>query len=393
MTSEKLRDLASPAEGLTVRIFSFSFHREPPADDSGNGGGFVFDARSLPNPGREEQFRTMTGKDAAVIEYLNRQESVHQYLASALSLVDASVTTYRRRGFRNLMVSFGCTGGQHRSVYLAEQLAKHLQAGAGVEVVVRHIELEKMGAAEKPSTMKAMILAAGLGTRLRPLTDDRPKALVEVAGRTLLEIALSRLRAFGVREVIVNAHHYADMIVDYLNANRNFGMRIEVSREEVLLDTGGGLKKAAWFFLDPTASVQEPFILHNVDIISTIDLAQHDAVSHRASRACHAGSSRPKDFALSTLRSGWLALRPSNRQHVTPECNQAELVRPARELQILAFSGIHVISPHLFAKLSEDGAFSIIDAYLHLAAQGEKIVAFHADEYAWRDLGRPGECY
>jgi aminoglycoside/choline kinase family phosphotransferase len=152
VTSEKLRDLASPAEGLTVRIFSFSYHREPPVDNSGNGGGFVFDARSLPNPGREEQFRTMTGKDALVIEYLNRQESVHQYLASALSLVDASVTTYRRRGFRNLMVSFGCTGGQHRSVYLAEQLAKHLQAGAGAEVVVRHIELEKMGAAEKPST-------------------------------------------------------------------------------------------------------------------------------------------------------------------------------------------------------------------------------------------------
>jgi RNase adaptor protein for sRNA GlmZ degradation len=91
----------------------------------------------------------MTGKDAAVIEYLNRQESVHQYLAGALSLVDATVTTYRRRGFTNLMVSFGCTGGQHRSVYLAEQLAKHLEAGAGVDVLVRHIELEKMGKVEK----------------------------------------------------------------------------------------------------------------------------------------------------------------------------------------------------------------------------------------------------
>jgi aminoglycoside/choline kinase family phosphotransferase len=151
LASEKLRDLASPAEGLTVRIFSFSYHRELPVDNSGNGGGFVFDARSLPNPGREEQFRAMTGKDAAVIEYLNRHESVHQYLASVLSLVDASVAAYRRRAFKNLMVSFGCTGGQHRSVYLAEQLAKHLQAGAGVEVVVRHVELEKMSAAENLS--------------------------------------------------------------------------------------------------------------------------------------------------------------------------------------------------------------------------------------------------
>src|SRR6266851_5893996 len=98
--------------------------------------------------------------------------------------------------------------------------------------------------------MKAMILAAGFGTRLRPLTNNRPKALVEIAGRTLLEITLSRLRAFGVREVIVNVHHFADMVVDYLKKNDNFGMRIEISREEALLDTGGALKKAAWFFQD-----------------------------------------------------------------------------------------------------------------------------------------------
>jgi len=149
LASEKLRVLASSTESLTVRIFSFSFHREMPADESGNGGGFVFDARCLPNPGREEQFRMLTGKDAAVIEYLNREASVHQFLASALSFVDASVASYRRRGFKNLMVSFGCTGGQHRSVYLAEQLAKHLLAGVGVEVVVRHIELEKMVKVEK----------------------------------------------------------------------------------------------------------------------------------------------------------------------------------------------------------------------------------------------------
>src|SRR6266852_1323449 len=98
-------------------------------------------------------------------------------------------------------------------------------------------------------TMKAMILAAGLGTRLRPLTDDRPKALVEIAGRTLLEITLTRLRAFGVGEVIINVHHFADMVLEYLKTNNNFGMHIEISREDVLLDTGGGLKKAAHFFV------------------------------------------------------------------------------------------------------------------------------------------------
>jgi aminoglycoside/choline kinase family phosphotransferase len=145
LASETLQGLAASADNLTVRIFSFSFHREMPIDETGNGGGFVFDVRSLPNPGREERFRSMNGKDAEVIDYLNQQESVHQYLASVLSLVDSSVSAYQRRGFKNLMVSFGCTGGQHRSVYFAEQLAKHLRANNGVEVVVRHIEQEKLG--------------------------------------------------------------------------------------------------------------------------------------------------------------------------------------------------------------------------------------------------------
>src|SRR5208337_114681 len=122
------------------------------------------------------------------------------------------------------------------------------------------------------SQMKAMILAAGLGTRLRPLTDNRPKALVEVAGRTLLEITLSRLSSFGIRDVIINVYHFPDMILDYLKAHSNFGLRIEISREEQLLDTGGGLKKASWFFLQDSAHSEEPFLLHNVDVISTINL-------------------------------------------------------------------------------------------------------------------------
>jgi aminoglycoside/choline kinase family phosphotransferase len=141
--SEKLLALASSEDVLTVRIFSFSFHRVMPTDESGNGGGFVFDARSLPNPGREERFKQLTGRDAPVMEYLNQQESVHQFLSNAMSLVDASVRSYQSRGFKSLMVSFGCTGGQHRSVFLAEQLARHLRSGNGLDVQVRHLELEK----------------------------------------------------------------------------------------------------------------------------------------------------------------------------------------------------------------------------------------------------------
>jgi aminoglycoside/choline kinase family phosphotransferase len=145
LASEKLQGLAGEADNLVVRIFSFSFHRGLPKDETGNGGGFVFDGRSLPNPGREERFKALTGKDRPVIEYLNQQESVHQFLAGVLSLVDASVSNYRSRGFKNLMISFGCTGGQHRSVYLAEQLAKRLRGRGEVKVAVRHLELETLG--------------------------------------------------------------------------------------------------------------------------------------------------------------------------------------------------------------------------------------------------------
>ena len=140
--SEKLQHLPAATGTLEVRIYSFSFHRSQPKDPAGHGGGFVFDARSLPNPGREERFQALTGKDAPVIEYLDQQESVRQFLASVTSLVDASVSNYQQRGFKNLMISFGCTGGRHRSVYLAEQLARHLSGTPGLEVTTHHLELE-----------------------------------------------------------------------------------------------------------------------------------------------------------------------------------------------------------------------------------------------------------
>jgi aminoglycoside/choline kinase family phosphotransferase len=138
--------LPAPAtDKLVARIFSFSFHRGgPPKDETGHGGGFVFDARSLPNPGREERFKSLTGKDAPVIDYLRQHKSVDEYLKNAEALVDASISNYQSRGFKSLTASFGCTGGQHRSVYLAEALAKHLRRKEGVEVVLRHVELEKM---------------------------------------------------------------------------------------------------------------------------------------------------------------------------------------------------------------------------------------------------------
>jgi NDP-sugar pyrophosphorylase family protein len=232
--------------------------------------------------------------------------------------------------------------------------------------------------------MKAMILAAGLGTRLRPLTDHRPKALVEVAGRTLLEITLTRLRTFGIRDVIINVHHFADMVVDYLQAHHNFGMRIEISREDELLDTGGGLKKAAPFFLESANSQDQPFIVHNVDVLSNIDLGRI-AEFHTKQEALATLAVQDRETSRYLLFDPSLGLcgRRSGSDG-TPE-----LIRPAQQFQALAFSGIHIISPRLLAMLTEEGAFSIITSYLRLAAQGEKICAFRADEYYWRDVGKP----
>jgi len=293
--------------------------------------------------------------------------------------------------------------------------------------------------------MKAMILAAGLGTRLRPLTNDRPKALVEINGRTLLEITISRLRAFGVTEVIINVHHFAGMVESYLKARNNFGMRIEISREDdLLLDTGGGLKKAAWFFLEDSdrhnsTKSDEPFLLHNVDVISNIDLAamlqfhnEHQALATLAVQSRESGRQLlfNDQLQLSGRRiSGEDTLIPipppanippphtvTSHPHTVISPSHSVISSEARNLSSpsfhsplatrhsplpqskepspllpLAFSGIHIISPRLLPMLTEEGPFSIIDSYLRLSSQGQKILAFRHDNSYWRDLGKPAD--
>src|SRR3974377_1843174 len=185
--------------------------------------------------------------------------------------------------------------------------------------------------------MKAMVLAAGLGTRLRPLTNDRPKALVEVAGRTLLEITIARLREFGVREVIVNVHHFAGMVTEYLRGKNNFGMRIEISEEESLLDTGGGLTKAAGFFCEEGAA-GAPFILHNVDVISTIDLRRMlDFHTRNQALATLAVQQRQTSRYLLFDAQMWLCGRRLVKEQKT------ELVRSSQRFEEVAFSGVHVV--------------------------------------------------
>jgi NDP-sugar pyrophosphorylase family protein len=231
--------------------------------------------------------------------------------------------------------------------------------------------------------MKAMVLAAGLGTRLRPLTDHKPKALVEVGGRTLLEITLKRLRDFGIREVIINVHHFAATILEYLKTNNDFGMRVEISQEDVLLDTGGGLKKAGWFFLENSREKNEPFLLHNVDAISTIDFGalvrcqdQSEALATLAVKARETSRYLLFDEKL----------RLCGRRIV--KMRQDEMVYTADSVEALGFTGIHLICPRMLKMMKEEGAFSIIDFYLRLAREGQAIRGFRADQYYWRDLGK-----
>jgi NDP-sugar pyrophosphorylase family protein len=228
-----------------------------------------------------------------------------------------------------------------------------------------------------------MVLAAGLGTRLRLLTDDRPKALVELCGRTLLGITLSRLRLLGVHDVILNTHHFAGAIAEHLKANDNFGMRLVISHEPNLLDTGGGLKKAAPFFLEDGS--REPFMLHNVDVISNFDLAQM-IETHRASDALAtlAVQDRPSSRALLFNPQGLLRGRAPI---ASGGAIATDAIARAQDLHSLAFCGIHVLSPRIFSRMHEEGTFSIVTAYLRLAGEGERILAFRNDDAYWQDLG------
>ena len=190
--------------------------------------------------------------------------------------------------------------------------------------------------------MKAMVLAAGLGTRLRPLTDDRPKALVEVAGRTLLEITLARLRAFGIREVIVNVHHFADMIARISESERQLRNADRSLARRDLARHRRRLEKSGVFFSRGVQRLEEPFILHNVDVISTIDLRRM-VQFHIENQALATLAVQERETSRYLLFDEQIRLCGRRRRAMA----KAELVRPSPQLQELAFCGIHVISPRL----------------------------------------------
>ncbi|MBI9068243.1 MAG: nucleotidyltransferase family protein [Salinivirgaceae bacterium] len=228
-------------------------------------------------------------------------------------------------------------------------------------------------------TTKAMIFSAGIGSRLKPITNNIPKALVEVSGKTLLQINIEKLIGAGVTDIVVNVHHFAEQIKSYLEQNKNFGVSIKISDEsDLLIDTGGGLKKAA-----PLFGNCESIIIQNVDIYSTINyhklIEYHYSTNSLATLAIkNRTSSRHLLFDENMELGGW-------RNNKTDE---EIIIKPEKELIPFAFSGIHVIKPELLKLLPNEKAYAIIPIYLELAKNNLLSGYLHNDD-TWFDIGTP----
>ncbi len=229
--------------------------------------------------------------------------------------------------------------------------------------------------------MKAMIYAAGLGTRLRPLTNDKPKAMVEAAGKPLLEWAILRLISFGYTQIIINVHHFGQSIVDFITQKESFGIEIMISDErDQLLDTGGGLKNASVYFQDDRA----PFLLTNVDILTDMDLWDFRKIHEKSNALAtlavrNRTTSRYLLFDQKNQLCGWKNVRT----------NELKISKPTTENpNPLAFSGIQMVDPSIFPLISEEGVFSTIPLYLRLA-QNHTIIGHNHDQDFWLDVGKP----
>ncbi len=343
---------------LKVRVFSFSYRKGIPADESGNGGGYVFDCRSTHNPGRYEPYKKLTGLDAPVIQFLEDDGEILTFLESVYKLADAHVERYMMRGFTDLMFSFGCTGGQHRSVYSAQHLAEHLNGKYGIEVQLLHREQGIQTHFPAREKRKAMVFAAGLGTRLKPLTDTMPKALVPLNGRPLLEILTARLNKAGFDEIVVNVHHFAEKIRQWAQDKK--GIRLS-DETDCLLETGGGIRHAA-----PLLQDAERFLIHNVDILSNVDLdafwkagAAADAMLLVSERQTQRYLLFDEDMRL----VGWTNIATGE---VKTPYEDLDVTRCRR----LAFAGIHQMHTALIDRMQGwPDKFSIIEFYLSVCKE------------------------
>ncbi len=363
---------------LLIRIYSFSYlYGVPLGDPTGNGGGFVFDCRGIPNPGKQPGAELLTGFDESVRAYFDlHKEAVSPFLENCLNLVISTATEYNRRGFTDLQIAFGCTGGRHRSVYCANALSETLTK-AGYTTRVVHWQLEQ---SEKNFfTRRGMILGAGFGTRLKPLTDNKPKVLVEAGGKPMLDWCAEALINIGVKEIVVNAHHFSEQVNQWAEAyqSKHPGISIIVSNEPEILGTGGGIRQAAKFLHSP-----EPVFIHNGDIYTEIDLEALYAVHRTGDFVTLACQDRPA--------SSHLLVDDGNRLCgiTSPKQGDRVVTEPRGKLRKLGFTGIHLMSHKWLEWQSGRNDFSIIDSYLKAVSNGVPIRVVEVAG-AWFEMGNP----
>ncbi|MDE5876588.1 MAG: phosphotransferase [Muribaculaceae bacterium] len=369
---------------LTVEVYSFSYKRGYPADYSGNGGGFMFDCRGLHNPGRYERYKSLTGLDAEVKEFLEERGEIQTFLQDSWRLTDSTIERYLRRGFTRLQIGYGCTGGRHRSVYSAEATARHIKSvwGERVKVMLYHREQELKREVKESDGKQAFVLAAGLGSRLKPWTLHHPKALVPVGGRPMLERVIENLQKHGFSHIALNVHHFAEQIEEFLSANLS-DCDVKVSDErDRLLDTGGGLLKARSLFSS------YPVLVHNVDILSDADLdmlystaVRTDATTLLLSRR---SSTRQLLWDKEMNLCGW-------HNTLSGEYRPAD-IENRKDLTPYAFSGIYVVSRQTLDEMArlfgEDSSFSIIDYLVH-PERKQPVKGLLNDNLHLIDIGKP----
>ena len=385
---------------LVVRVFSFSYKKGIPLDESGNGGGYVFDCRSTHNPGRYERYKRITGLDQPVRDFLEEDGEIITFLESVTKIADFHVNRFIERGFTNLMFSFGCTGGQHRSVYCADYLSHYINDKFGVEVRICHREqdinsilLPKLVLNKSLCSRKCIIFAAGLGTRLKPLTDTIPKALVPVENKPLLQILLEKLKHEGFNDIVVNVHHFSEMIIDFLRKNKSSDSDIKISDESsMVLETGGALKVAL-----PLFKKDESYILvHNVDILSNVPL--HDFYDRNKDISIDFnGASNVKPVAILLVNSRettrYLLFDSNNLLVGWINTKTGEVKSPyenfdASKYKKYAFSGIQMIAPSIHELMEcKEGKFSIIDFYLSICDK-HPIYCYRDNNMKLLDVGK-----
>lgn len=364
---------------LLIRIYSFSFHNQKVKlfDPAGNGGGFVFDCRALPNPHRIEELRNLTGLDESVQNYMNQFQETHHFLNHSQSLVLQTIENYQKRGFSNLQIAFGCTGGRHRSVYCADWLEKALlQKGFSTKVI--HWELEQ--SEKKYQKRRGMILAAGFGTRLLPMTSTIPKALIKVNGKTMLDWTMEALIACGCSEITINTHHHRNQIYDWwLQAQKCFpDVKITLSEEIEILGTAGGIKKALPYLHSPN-----PVIIHNCDIWTDYPLSNlYQMVETQEDDSIYCillGSKRvSSSYFLVNNQNEICGISVKENERILKASNDI--------LRKIAFSGIHFLYPKAMEEISNSNKFNIIDVYMDWVEKGKKLKVYEV-EGNWYDMG------